>query len=399
MAKPTIEAKALVLAAARTANLDIPDDWATEAQPDQVAVAAFTLETAFTVDGDYVERTGKVFELGNHPDWGFSLNEAEADASVAAFKPVNNDLEHLSIPGKVTAGGVKTILDGKLGDLRDLKRIGNELHAKVRIPKWLHEAHGVDKPLKVSLVFNRAKQVVSNALTWNPGIPDAQLVAAFTAFTAAAPDDVTPPATARLQRKEIQPMSKFQTWLDEVMTAFAKAPQVTDDQLTDPKDAEIARLKADLAAKSTTTFTAVDETARIATEVDRIATEYVRQGKVSPVGKPAVVAAFTAAVENDKAMRVTAFTTTPVAGVNPTTCFSADGQLISTGPMTAAVKSIYDGLPVNPLFKDLVPGETYTAIPTGAGPADKTVAFTASAERERLLSLTYQGQQVLKETK
>ena len=132
---------------------------------------SFTFEFSAdpTIEDGLVVREGKVFELGNFPDKGFSLNALEADAAIAHFTPVANDLEHKS-----------TILDGLLGDIRGLRRDGNELFGKVAIPRWLDSLIGKD-PIKVSLAFDSAKRVIGNALTINPRITDAQVAAAFTA--------------------------------------------------------------------------------------------------------------------------------------------------------------------------------------------------------------------------
>lgn len=119
------------------------------------------------VDGDTVLRTGKVFELGSWSDKAFALNDAEADEACANFAPVDNDLEHR-----------KSILDGKLGQLESVRRVGDTLFGDVRIPKWLDIAIGPD-PLGISLAWNSAKQIVGNALTFNPRITDACVTAAF----------------------------------------------------------------------------------------------------------------------------------------------------------------------------------------------------------------------------
>ena len=58
-----------------------------------------------------VERSGKFFECGDYPDKKFPLNEAEADAVIAGFQPVDLELEHQ------TSQGLKTILTGKLGQI------------------------------------------------------------------------------------------------------------------------------------------------------------------------------------------------------------------------------------------------------------------------------------------
>ena len=39
-----------------------------------------------------------MFEIGDYPDKGLSVTEEEADEALAAFTPVNNDLEHKQDP-------------------------------------------------------------------------------------------------------------------------------------------------------------------------------------------------------------------------------------------------------------------------------------------------------------
>lgn len=118
----------------------------------------------------FVVRTGKVFEVGEYPDKGFSLTEAEADAAIAAFSPVDNDIEH-----------APSVFDGKLGKLSRVWRDGKDIIGNVVIPMAVNALLG-DDPLKVSLAWDRSKKTITgNALVLRPRIADAQLAAAFAA--------------------------------------------------------------------------------------------------------------------------------------------------------------------------------------------------------------------------
>ncbi len=73
-------------------------------------------------DGEWVVRTGKIFECGEFPDKMFSLSEAEADEAIALFRPAQLDVEHMD-----------TVFDGKLGSLVAVWRQGKELIGRVRL--------------------------------------------------------------------------------------------------------------------------------------------------------------------------------------------------------------------------------------------------------------------------
>lgn len=137
-----------------------------------VKVAAYSL-ASFSDDKDgYVIRTGKVFELGDYPDKDFSLDEEEADTvTVPEFSPVYNDFEHReTLPSKKKA----------LGQLVSVFRRGKDLIGSVRIPVWLNNMLDPGEALQVSLEFDReSKRIIGNAITLNPRIPDAALMAAF----------------------------------------------------------------------------------------------------------------------------------------------------------------------------------------------------------------------------
>ena len=122
------------------------------------------------VEGDFVVRQGKFFEIGDFADKQFSLNEVEADAAIQRFTPAPLNIEHMP-----------TIFDGKLGDVRKLWRDGKDINAEYAIPKWLHDVTQAE-PIKISSEWNRAeKTAVGGALVLNPRVKDAAMMAAFSA--------------------------------------------------------------------------------------------------------------------------------------------------------------------------------------------------------------------------
>lgn len=124
-----------------------------------------------------VERRGLLFRSGEYPDKDFSLSPKELKKVAKRFgDPILIDSEH-----------ERSIFDGKLGRLVSVEanEDGTELHGVVAIPKWLDPilmgAGG-----KVSAAFDRAtKALVGLALTINPRVTDAALMAAFSVDQAA----------------------------------------------------------------------------------------------------------------------------------------------------------------------------------------------------------------------
>jgi hypothetical protein len=118
-------------------------------------------------EGELVYK-GPLWQIGEYADKRFGMTIAEADERIANFKPIPNDLEHSD-----------TILSGKLGSTYELWREGDWLHGTVGIPEWLGKEVG-DKPIGVSMQFHRAtKNPESLALTIDPRVEGAQIVAAF----------------------------------------------------------------------------------------------------------------------------------------------------------------------------------------------------------------------------
>lgn len=118
-------------------------------------------------EDDCIVKSGKLFEAGDYPDKGVKFTDKDLDNMVDGFKPVPNDLEHK-----------KSILDGKLGQVRKIWKKDQSVYGEVEVPKWLNKVIG-NKPLKVSLAFNRDKQIVGNALVLNPRIKEAAVFAEF----------------------------------------------------------------------------------------------------------------------------------------------------------------------------------------------------------------------------
>ncbi|MBW3635372.1 MAG: hypothetical protein KY445_02755 [Armatimonadetes bacterium] len=123
---------------------------------------------------DIVLRRGKVFEVGEYPDKGFSLTADEARAAVAAFAPCNADLEHKN-----------TVLDGKIGGLVgvEMGADGKTLFGTVAEPKWLSDVLG-NEPRKVSLTWDKAAKTITGiAHVLNPRITDAAVFNAYADFS------------------------------------------------------------------------------------------------------------------------------------------------------------------------------------------------------------------------
>ena len=138
--------------------------------------AKFTSENLTSVtdtsDGEYVLRTGKIFEAGSYPDKQFDITPEEMLEAINEFKPVDVDLEHMN-----------TVLDGQLGKLETIQIADNgwDLVGTVRLPKWLDTKLGDDNR-KVSATWNKStKKLEKLALVRNPRVADAALMAAFTA--------------------------------------------------------------------------------------------------------------------------------------------------------------------------------------------------------------------------
>lgn len=278
-----------------------------------VTVAGFSLEPGHE-DGQFVVRTGKVFEAGNYPDKNFSITPQELDTAVAAFSPVANDLEHR-----------QTILSNELGDLSNVRRDGMSLFGDVRIPKWLDKIVGKD-PLKVSVAFDRGtKRIIGNALTINPRIKDAQVVAAF--------NDSRNGGT--MKPNLFQRMAAF----------FADAAKDPDMVATLEGDSSVTPTEAvKVEAKPSADFAAIQAEnvalkAQLVAEADRkvadiavaFAQKAISDRKAIPAQKDSLVALFTQAVKDDNAGQV---------------AFADDGT-VTEGERVKALRAMIEATPAH----------------------------------------------------
>ncbi len=296
-----------------------------------IVAAAFSLEQAtveFT-DADVIH-TGKVFEVGEYPDKGFSLTEAEADDAIAAFTPVANDLEHQP-----------TLLSGKLGQLRKVWRDGKNILGQVALPKWLNDQLG-DDPLKVSLAWAKdSKRIIGNALTLNPRVKDAQLIAAFTAATTPEGGPGTMPKPKWFERlASLFSDKKLPEGLEDFDPEAVTFKEDSDgDKPTKPGVTPPAPAPTQPAAPSAE-FTALrDENAGLKANALKNAAETffaeaLQASKVVPAERASLVAMFVQAAKDDS------------AGV---AAFSADGVL-QEGPR---VKVLRDMLAARPAYTNL----------------------------------------------
>src|SRR5688572_25333218 len=140
-----------------------------------MAIEVVGLTAQLNTDADYVEREGPIFEAGDYEHQQFSMTSDELQAAVAAFKPVDLELEHYD------SQGMPNILSGKLGQVVEawLGEDGQTLIGRTRIPRWLHDLHQ-GEPIKVSSVFRRGdKQLERVGLVLRPQIPTAAVFSAY----------------------------------------------------------------------------------------------------------------------------------------------------------------------------------------------------------------------------
>lgn len=419
--------KKRVVAIARRKGLTPPDAWTSGGSESKFTFSV----TRFSEDGEYVVREGKVFECGDYPDKDFSLSEAEADEAIAAFNPQPNDLEHRS-----------TILDGKLGVIQEVRRVGKDLIGKVRIPKWLDNIQGA-APMGVSLAFNRSKRIVGNALTLNPRISDAQVAAAFTASADYAPGDafdffisfvgrrhsttdqtdlqavhdlivklgaechkrdeeankkdvVATYAGPHIKEKTKMTLRGFLAQLGfgekpdldaEVSTAFTQPTQQQTQQTQQTQQQQQAQ-----ASSASTAFSTADESlkteirtgreSRLATAAKAFFAELRQAGKAVPAQEEAIIAAFCMAARDD-ARGLPGY-------IEGLACFSADGALVE-GERVKALRAQYKNATPSNFTREMLDN------------VDAQILFTPSRdgattpdEMASLLSMSGLGQAALK---
>lgn len=352
--------------------------------------ASFSLTETATDDGEYILRTGKVFEAGNFPDKAFAVTGDELKDAVASFAPVGNDIEHRP-----------SILDGRLGELRSvtLADDGASLVGTVAIPKWLHESIG-DAPLKTSLAWDRTtKQIVGNALVIKPRIADAALYAAFSGARHSAADQrriqeihdhalalgadaprhagnapatkqgATPKKGTAEMAAEPKAQTRFEKligWLggegaeDAAFSPPATPPQAApvatfsagDDPTVKALQAQIAKLEADKVAMLATAF----------------ADEFIVTKQTAiPAERDGMLATFSQAYADDEAHPAVVFFGKNVDGTD------------RTGSRIAALRAMYEARPRHLLTQELLrdnpalnADELRVVFAAGTAPTDET---------------------------
>jgi hypothetical protein len=250
----------------------------------------FRAEVGFAgASGDAVTRTGKFFEVGkefvDRNGVRFSISADEADERIARFTPKAINLQH-----------IPTIFDGLLGQVRRLWREGVDICAEFEIPRWLHDLT-CGEPLKVSSEWDLiTKEPVAAALVLKPALQDAVIRAVFSAK--AGPGSQDRGNNIQDQEKNPNTMPETITLLDRIRALLSKAGLPTDDGepgaqfATGPApnraDVEaLAQKVAQLSAES-----------RLA-EAAAFADQMVRDRRAVPAERPALIAAYARAAEDD----------------------------------------------------------------------------------------------------
>lgn len=240
-------------------------------------------------EGDMVRYPGVLFEAGDYPDKGVKFDNTDLDNAIDGVVRIPNDLEHK-----------RTILSGQLGFTENLRRVGSQILGDVLVPRWLRDRVG--NKISVSLAFNHAKQVVGNALTWNPRIQAAEVEAAFTEFTQSSG---TPGPTKGARNGQVD-MSKPEGKgvVRRIIDLLTKAEAGESVEFTlhdDPRDAKIAELERKIEAMGKgPEFSKSDEsTDRAKAEAARIVEDYIKAGKVTPAERGAMISVFSNAILDD----------------------------------------------------------------------------------------------------
>lgn len=364
---------------------------------EDLAVVAFALDAPTEAAGEFVIRKGKLFEAGSYPDKAFEMTPEELAAAAAAFAPVPIDLEH-----------VPTVLDGKLGEVRavEVADDGKTLLGTVALPTWLDAAIG-DAERKVSCTWNRAtKRLERLALVRTPRVTDAALMAAFAeseaefigrrnsgvdqsriqglhdvAIDLGASCRAPMGQTGRKESKRMGTWDTIKAWIQGGMegepnvTFGAGAGTPPEPADTPPEPAQPDPEKVALQARIATLEAEGRQGAAGA-----FADAMIAAKKALPAEKPAIVAAFARAAEDD--------------AVSPAVVTFGEGK---TGGRVDALRALYEArqphiLTLETLPPDLKPEQILAAFNAPRDPA------TVDDERRRqLLAASPVGQGILAE--
>ncbi|MCW5936737.1 MAG: hypothetical protein KIT11_05465 [Fimbriimonadaceae bacterium] len=121
-----------------------------------------------------IEVTAKLFTIGDYPDKGFGINEAEADEAVTEID---------ALPAPVIVEHMRSVFTHadpfNVGKLAKVWREGLDLFGKIRFSGWVKDALKGQAP-KLSLGWSQhPKRIVEVSLVLDPRVEDAGLLAAF----------------------------------------------------------------------------------------------------------------------------------------------------------------------------------------------------------------------------
>lgn len=297
-----------------------------------------------------VDLYGRVFRMGTFPDKNFSLTDpAEADAMISRFNArggCKNGLEHK----------VKTVLGHELGTLNKLERIGTEFWGTMRLPAWLSKLG--DKELgpdsvQTSLEFavglsgTGQRDIVGNALTFDPRIEDATLVA-----FAKAP---VPERTKSADMDEKGFFSKLAALFGAAASDGTPVPQPVP-----PAPTPSPIFSADPTTDELRKRVALQDKALIQARARAFAAEQLAAKKVLPAELSNVESMFAAALESDSAGAVK---------------FTASGE-IEEGPMCKAIRENFSLRAEHKL--------TTEAIPAGQSQTEEQTLFAKAEPNQDL---------------
>lgn len=248
-----------------------------------------------------VEIVTRLFELGDYPDKGFSLNEEEADDAVAAVNEqgAGVEIEHQrSVFTRADRFGV--------GRLVKAWRDGRALFGVVRFQPWVRQALKGEQP-SVSLGFTaQPKRIREVSLVLSPRIESAGLLAAFAEASAGprrGPVGMDLLTNIRNLLRGAPPDQQRQA-VKAVAAEFDAAPQaepsVSMSEIEQIVQREIAAFRSELA------HVASQGTAdQVARAVADFRAEAVASRRATPAAADALAKAYEAALLADGGGRVT----------------------------------------------------------------------------------------------
>jgi hypothetical protein len=318
--------------------------------PQNVSVE-FDLSAAGVPRGEFVVRSGKLFQAGEYPDKQFNVTADELRRIVATFTPVQVNTSHLTDP----------VLDGALGQLEHvwLSEDGTELWGRVTLPVAF-ETLTKQTQHRVSLEFDRASKRISGiAIVKNPRIDDAAIF------------ERTAPMAENAKKPNL-----FQRFLDKVRTlpggeavaaefdgeaapgdTPAPAPAFSAASAPAPvEDPKVAALEAQNAQFAAQLKALRDKD--IASQAAQFADAAIREGKAMPAEKAALVAQFTQAIRDDES--------------SPVKVTFGEGK---EGSRVDALKAGIEARPAHGLFTERLEQGDVEVLFGKAMPADRTDAL------------------------